>query len=113
MGFMDKAKELLNRHDDKVDQGLDKAGEAAKGRFAGHEGQLGQGVDHLKRMTGAGDTTERAPGEPPPGTPPQGPAPEDARPDNPTGGYEPAQEVPGGPQPDVPAGPGNEPPPQR
>jgi hypothetical protein len=64
MGFMDKAKEALNQHDDKVDQGLDKAGEAAKGRFAGHDEKIDQGVDRLQEMTGEGDTTERPP--PPP-----------------------------------------------
>ena len=104
MGFMDKAKDLLHQHDDKVDQGLDKAGEAAKGRFAGHEGHIDQGVDRLQGMTGDGDTTQ---------APPQGAAPEGAVPENQAGGYDPAQEVPGGPQPDVPAGPGHEPPPQR
>lgn len=110
MGFMDKAKEMLNQHDDKVDQGLDKAGEAAKGRFAGHEGHIDQGVDHLQGMTGGGDTTQApAPG----GAPPQGAAPEGAVPENQAGGYDPAQEVPGGPQPDVPAGPGGDVPPQR
>jgi hypothetical protein len=105
MGFMDKAKELLNQHDDKVDQALDKGGEEAKGRFAGHDSQIDQGVDQLQRMTGAGDTTEAPP--------PQGAAPETAVPESPAEGYESAQEVPGGPQPDVPAGPGHEPPPQR
>ena len=57
---MDKAKELLNQHDDKVDQGLDKAGEMAKDRFAGHDEQIDQGVDKLQEMTGAGDTAEAA-----------------------------------------------------
>jgi hypothetical protein len=73
MGFMDKAKELLNQHDDKVDQGLDKAGEAAKGRFAGHDEQVDQGVDKLQEMTGAGDTTRPRPEqeEQPPPPPPQ------------------------------------------
>jgi hypothetical protein len=69
MGFMDKAKELLNQHDDKVDQALDKAGDAAKERFAGHDEQIDQAVDKLQEMTGAGDTTEAPPEEPPP--PPQ------------------------------------------
>ena len=61
MGFMDKAKETLNQHDDKVDQGLDKAGEAAKGRFAGHDEQIDQGVDRLQEMTGDEDTTKTPP----------------------------------------------------
>ncbi|MET0190150.1 MAG: antitoxin, partial [Pseudonocardia sediminis] len=37
MGFLDKAKELLGQHDDKVDQGLNKIGDAAKTKFAGHD----------------------------------------------------------------------------
>jgi hypothetical protein len=69
MGFMDKAKELLNQHDDKVDQALDKAGDMAKERFEGHDEQIDQGVDKLQEMTGAGDTTEAPREEPPP--PPQ------------------------------------------
>jgi hypothetical protein len=111
MGFMDKAKDMLGRHDDKVDQGLDKAGEAAKGRFAGHEDHIDQGVDHLQRTTGGSEYTEApAPAHEPP---PQGAAPDSAVPQHPAEGYDAAQEVPGGPQPDVPAGPGHEPPPQR
>jgi hypothetical protein len=98
MGLMDKAKDLLNKHDDKVDQGLEKAGEAAKQRFAGHEQHIDTGVDHLQRATGQGDTTA---------------APADAVPETPAEGAEPAQEVPGGPQVDVPAGPGHTPPQQQ
>jgi hypothetical protein len=74
MGFMDKAKDLLNQHDDKVDQGLDKAGEHAKGRFAGHEEHIDKGVDHLQGATGGGDTTQAPPpaeGEQPPPPPQQ------------------------------------------
>ena len=59
MSFLDKAKDLLNQHDDKVDQGLDKVGEAAKGRFAGHEGQIDGFVDQAQQRTGAGDTTQQ------------------------------------------------------
>lgn len=74
MSFLDKAKELLNQHDDKVDQALDKAGEAAKGRFAGHESQIDAVTGKAKGMTGAGDTTQAPP--PPPAeqeTPPPPP----------------------------------------
>jgi hypothetical protein len=71
MGFMDKAKDLLNQHDDKVDQGLDKGGEAAKGRFAGHDEHIDQGIDQLQQRTGAGDTTQAPP--PPPGEEPPPP----------------------------------------
>ena len=39
MGFSDfvnKAKNLADQHDEQVDQGLDRAGDMAKERFAGH-----------------------------------------------------------------------------
>ncbi|GEL25712.1 hypothetical protein PSU4_46660 [Pseudonocardia sulfidoxydans NBRC 16205] len=71
MGLIDKAKDLLNQHDDKVDQGLDKAGEAAKGRFEGHDDQIDGVVGKAKGATGDGDTTAPAPAPeeqpPPPG----------------------------------------------
>jgi hypothetical protein len=98
MGLMDKAKDLLNQHDDKVDQALDKAGDTAKGRFAGHDERIDGLVDRAQQSTGAGDTTA---------------APRDAVPDRPAEGAEPAPEVPGGPQVDVPAGPGHTPPQQQ
>lgn len=60
MSFLDKAKDMLNQHDDKVDQGLDKVGDAAKGRFAGHDDKIDGFVDQAQQRTGAGDTT--APG---------------------------------------------------
>lgn len=61
MSFLDKAKDLLNQHDDKVDQALDKVGEAAKGRFAGNESQIDGLIDQAQQRTGAGDTTQQAP----------------------------------------------------
>lgn len=74
MGFLDKAKELIGQHDDKVDQGLDKAGEAAKQKYAGHDDQIDKGVDFLQERTGEGNTTAAPPpapeGEQPP-PPPQ------------------------------------------
>lgn len=70
MGFLDKAKDLIGQHDDKVDQGLDKAGEAAKGRFAGHDEHIDKAVDFAQEKTGEGDTTAPPPpapeGEQPP-----------------------------------------------
>lgn len=57
MTFLDKAKDLLRQHDDQVDQGLDRAGEAAKGRFAGHEDRIDSLVDQAQQRTGNGDTT--------------------------------------------------------
>ncbi len=74
MGFLDKAKDLIGQHDDKVDQGLDKAGEAAKQKFAGHDEHIDKGVDFAQQRTGEGDTTAPPPpapeGEQPP-PPPQ------------------------------------------
>jgi hypothetical protein len=88
--FVNKAKGLADQHDEQVDQGLDRAGDAAKERFAGHDGQVDSVVDRAQQYTGAGDTTAVAPVE----------------------GGDPAQEVPGGPQVEVPAGPGEVPPQQ-
>lgn len=61
MGFLDKAKDMLGQHDEKIDQGLDKAGEFAKGKFAGREDQIDDIVDKAKAGTGEGDTTQREP----------------------------------------------------
>lgn len=84
MGFLDKAKELLNQHDDKVDQGLEKVGEAAKGRFAGHDEHIDKAVDFAQERTGAGDTTAPPPAEAPlaeaDAPPPIQPAPADQPP---------------------------------
>lgn len=83
--FANRARDFADQHDEQVDQGLDRAGDAAKGRFAGHEGQIDSAVDRAQQYTGDGDTT--------------------------AAGVEPAAEVPGG-APDVPAGPGEVPPQQ-
>jgi len=91
MGFSDfvnKAKNLADQHDEQVDQGLDRAGDMAKERFAGHDEQVDSVVDRAQQYTGAGDTTV------------------------PAEGVEPQQEVPGGPQVDVPAESGEVPPQQ-
>jgi hypothetical protein len=86
MGLMEKIRGLLHQHDDKADQGIEKAGEMAKTKVEGHDEQIDQAVDKLQQMTGDGDTTEPTPpGESPPGSPPQGAAPPDATP----GGREP------------------------
>ncbi|MBO0848861.1 MAG: antitoxin [Pseudonocardia sp.] len=37
---MSKAKDLLGKHDDKVDETIDKGGEAAKKKFEGHDEQI-------------------------------------------------------------------------
>jgi MT0933-like antitoxin protein len=71
MSFLDKAKELLDQHDDKVDQGLDKAGDLAKTKFAGHDQQIDAAIDQAQQRTGAGDTTQAPPPAAPPAEAPQ------------------------------------------
>lgn len=95
--FVNKAKNLADQHDEQVDQGLDRAGDEVNKRLAGHESQVDGLVDKAQQYTGDGDTTA---------------APTDAVPATPTEGVEPRQEVPGGPQVDVPAESGNVPPQQ-
>lgn len=57
MSFMDKAKDLANQHDDKVDQAIDKVGEQADQRTGGKYGeQIDKGVDAAQQRTGDGDT---------------------------------------------------------
>jgi hypothetical protein len=69
MGLLDDAKNLLNQHDEQVDQALERGGEFAKERFAGHDAQIDMAVDRAQEMTGAGDTVPDAP--PPPAPPAQ------------------------------------------
>lgn len=60
MGFSDfakKAKDYADQNDEQVDQGLDRAGEMAKGRFAGNDGTIDSAVDRAQQYTGGGDTT--------------------------------------------------------
>lgn len=46
-----KAKEFASEHGDKVEQGLDKAGDAAKEKF-GHEEQIDKGLDKARDFLG-------------------------------------------------------------
>ena len=49
MSFMDKAKDVLRDHGDKVDEGMDKAGAAAKEKTGGkHDDKIDQGVERGK-----------------------------------------------------------------
>ncbi|MBP2366036.1 antitoxin [Pseudonocardia parietis] len=66
MGFLDKAKELLGKHDDKVDQALNKAGDAAKKKFAGNEQHVDTATKFARERTGTGDSTAQEPGQAPP-----------------------------------------------
>jgi hypothetical protein len=58
MSFLDDAKNLIDQHDDQVDQALDKVGDLAKEKFAGHDEQIDAIVDQAQQHTGAGDSTE-------------------------------------------------------
>jgi MT0933-like antitoxin protein len=58
-GFMDKAKDFADQHDEQVDQGLDKVGDEADRRTGGgHTDQIQQGVDQAQQRTGQGDTAQ-------------------------------------------------------
>ncbi len=52
-GF-DDIKKLADEHDDQVDQGLQKAGDAAESKF-GHGDQIDTAVDKAQESTGSGD----------------------------------------------------------
>jgi MT0933-like antitoxin protein len=56
-GFMDKARDLADQHDEQVDQGLEKAGDVADQKTGGgHAEQIDRGVDMAQERTGEGDT---------------------------------------------------------
>jgi len=57
MSFLDKAKDLVNKHDEQVDQGLEKLGDQVDQRTGGkHSDQIDKGVDQAQARTGQGDT---------------------------------------------------------
>ena len=50
MGIFDKAKDLLNEHSDKVDQGIDKAAELIDQKTGGqHTEQIDQAAEQAKQ----------------------------------------------------------------
>jgi len=56
-GFMDKARDMADQHDEQVDQGLDKAGDFADQRTGGkYDEKIDQGVDMAQQRTGESDT---------------------------------------------------------
>ena len=56
-GFMDKAKEFADEHDEQVDQGIEKAGDFADDKTGGkYSEQIDRGVDTAQERTGEGDT---------------------------------------------------------
>jgi hypothetical protein len=59
MGFMDKAKDFADKHDEQVDQGIEKVGDQADNRTGNkYSDQIDKGVDQAQARTGAGDTQE-------------------------------------------------------
>lgn len=67
MDFLNKAKDMIDQHDEQVDQALEKAGEFAKAKFPGQEQAIDTAIDKAQELTGKGDTTRPAtPAEQPP-----------------------------------------------
>lgn len=59
MSFLDKAKDLLAGHDDKVDEAIEKAGDVVDDKTGGkYAGQVDQAQDVLQEKTGEGDTAQ-------------------------------------------------------
>lgn len=66
MGFIDKAKEFAGKNPDKVDQGVDKAGDFINQKTGGgHEDQVGKAGEFAKGKL-HGDGGAPAEGEQPP-----------------------------------------------
>jgi hypothetical protein len=56
-GFLDRAKDFADDHDEQVDQGLDKAGDLADEKTGGrYDDKIDKGVDIAQERTGDGDT---------------------------------------------------------
>lgn len=54
-GFMDKAKEFADQHDEQVDQGMEKAGDFADEKTGGkYDEQIDRGVDTAQERTDGG-----------------------------------------------------------
>jgi 4-alpha-glucanotransferase len=59
MSFLDKAKDLADKHDEQVDQALEKAGDQIDQRTGGkYSDHVDKGVDQAQQRTGAGDTQQ-------------------------------------------------------
>lgn len=62
MPDMDDLKKLADEHDKQIDEGLEKAGDAAGTKF-GHDEQIDKGVDWAQQHTGSGDEANDAQGQ--------------------------------------------------
>ncbi len=56
-----KAEEALREHNDKIEEGLDKAADFAKSKFSGHDSQIDSGVDKAKDFLNKFDDTPDTP----------------------------------------------------
>ena len=57
MGIFDKAKDLAAEHDDKVDEGIEKAGDFLNEKTGGaHKEMIDRARDFAQEHTGEGDT---------------------------------------------------------
>ncbi|GLF94005.1 antitoxin [Streptomyces yaizuensis] len=74
MSMLDKLKQMLKGHESKVDQGVDKAGDAfdarTKGKYSRH---VDTAQEKLKGQFGTGSQAGRPPNEPPAQSPPTQP----------------------------------------
>ena len=60
MSFLDKAKDFLDKNDEKVDQALGKIGDEVDKRTGHkHSAHIDKAVDEAQKRTGEGDTTRR------------------------------------------------------
>ncbi|MGK5679078.1 antitoxin [Actinoplanes sp. URMC 104] len=59
MGFMDKAKDFADKHDEQVDQGIEKAGDQVDQRTGDkYSSQVDKAQDAAQQRTGDGDTQQ-------------------------------------------------------
>jgi hypothetical protein len=59
MSFLDKAKDFADKHDEQVDEGIEKAGDQVDQRTGDkYSSQIDKGVNQAQEHTGAGDTQQ-------------------------------------------------------
>lgn len=59
-GFLDKAKDMADQHDEKVDQALERGGDVAGEKTGGkYDDKIDRGVDAAQERTGDGDTSQQ------------------------------------------------------
>jgi hypothetical protein len=60
MGFMDKAKDFADKHDEQVDQGIEKAGDQVDQRTGDkYESHVDKAQDAAQQRTGTGDSQQQ------------------------------------------------------